>query len=64
MEKETRISIAAENFVERFGDDAPTEALKRAEELRQAGNADSAATWMRIYDVVKVLVERGGKVPH
>lgn len=64
MTKDLRISDAAKNFVERFGDDAPTEAKKRVEELRCAGNADSAATWMQIYEEVRVLVERGGNTPH
>jgi len=64
MTKDSRITVAAKNFVERFGDDAPAEAKRRAEELRRAGNADSAVTWTQIYEEVKVLVERGGKTAH
>lgn len=56
MTGNTRISAAAKNFVERFGDDAPAEAKRRAQELRFAGNAASATTWMQIYEEVKVLV--------
>ena len=64
MTRDSRISVAAKNFVGRFGDDAPVEAKKRAEELRRTGNVDSAATWMQIYEEVKILVERDGKAAH
>jgi hypothetical protein len=64
MTRDSRIFDAAKNFVERFGDDAPAEAKRRAEELRRAGNVDSAATWMQIFEEVKVLVDRGGRTPH
>ncbi len=64
MTRDSRIFDAAKNFVERFGDDAPAEAKRRAEELRRAGNAASAATWMQIYEEVRVLVERDGNTPH
>jgi len=64
MTRDSRIFDAAKNFVERFGDDAPAEAKRRAEELRRAGNVASAATWMQIYEEVRVLVERGGHTPH
>jgi len=63
MTRDSRIFDAAKNFVERFGDDAPAEAKRRAEELRRAGNVASAATWMQIYEEVRVLVERGGHTP-
>lgn len=56
---DSRITAAARNFVERFGDEAPAEAKRRAEELRSAGNDATAATWVKIYEEVKVLVERG-----
>lgn len=56
MTSNTRITAAAKNFVERFGDDAPAEAKRRAQELRFAGNVASATTWMQIYEEVKVLV--------
>lgn len=64
MTRDSRISVAAKNFVERFGDDAPAEAKRRAEELQRAGNVESAATWMQIYEEVKVMVERSGKTAH
>lgn len=64
MTKDLRISEAANNFFERFGDDAPAEAKKRVDELHRAGNTDSAATWIQIYEEVRILVERGGKSPH
>jgi len=64
MTRDTKISVAAKNFVERFGDDAPAEAKRRAEELRQAGNVDSAVTWTQIYEEVRILVERGSKTAH
>ncbi len=61
---DSRITAAARNFVERFGKQAPAEAKRRIDELRSAGNADSAATWMQIYEEVKALVESGGAPPH
>jgi hypothetical protein len=64
MTRDSRISVAAKNFIERFGDDAPAEAKKRVEELRSAGNVASAATWMQIYEEVKVLVERSDTTAH
>ena len=64
LTKDPRISVAAKNFIERFGGDAPAEAKKRVEELRHAGNVESAATWMQIYEEVKILVERNGKTAH
>jgi hypothetical protein len=64
MTQNSKLSVAAKNFVERFGDDAPAEAKRRAEELRRSGNTDSATTWMQIYEEVKVLVERGSTTTH
>ncbi len=59
MTKDTKISQAARNFVDRFGKDAPAEAKKRANELREAGNSEGHNTWMLIYEQVKFLVEDG-----
>ncbi len=59
MTKDTKSSQAARNFVDRFGKDAPAEAKKRANELREAGNAAGHNTWMLIYEQVKFLVEGG-----
>lgn len=64
MTRDSRISVAAKNFVERFGVDAPAEAKKRAEELQCTGNTESAATWMQIYEEVKILVARHGNTAH
>ncbi len=52
-----KIFPAAKKFVERFGQEAPTEASRRAAELRDVGNADGWATWERMYQEVKALVE-------
>ncbi len=59
MTKDTKIPQAARNFVDRFGNDAPAEAKQRANELREAGNAEGHDTWMLIYEQVKRLVEDG-----
>lgn len=53
------MSVVAKNFADRFGADAPAEARKRAEELREAGNTHGHAAWMLIYEAVKGLVEDG-----
>ncbi|HEX9701431.1 MAG TPA: hypothetical protein VGA19_01170 [Rhodospirillales bacterium] len=64
MDKDTKIPLAAKNFVERFGKDAPAEAKKRADELMKAGNASGYATWMEIYAHVKVMVDGKDKTVH
>ncbi len=61
MTKDTKIPQAARNFVDRFGKDAPAEAKQRANELREAGNAEGHNTWMLIYEQVKRLVEYGSE---
>ncbi|MFQ5763322.1 MAG: hypothetical protein ACE5GT_00185 [Rhodospirillales bacterium] len=57
MTEHAKIFPAAKKFVERVGQEAPTEASRRAAELRDVGNADGAATWEMIYQEVKALVE-------
>ena len=59
MTKDMKIPQAARNFVDRFGKDAPAQAKQRANELREAGNAEGHNTWMLIYEQVKRLVEDG-----
>lgn len=61
MIEPAKIPIAARNFVERFGENAPAEAQRRAREMRLFGKAESYDTWMLIYEQVKVLVEGGSK---
>lgn len=56
MTEHAKIFPAAKKFVERFGKDALTEARKRAIELENAGRADGSATWVLIYQEVKVLM--------
>ncbi len=63
MTKDTKIPQAARNFVDRFGTDAPAEAKQRANELKEAGNAEGHNTWMLIYEQVKRLVEDGVERP-
>ena len=64
MTKDSKISLAAKNFFERFGKDAPAEAKRRAEELQRAGNASGLATWVQIYEEVKVLADGKDKTKH
>jgi len=61
--KDTNIPQVARNVIDRFGKDAPVEARQRANELRQAGNAEGHDTWMQIYEQVKCLVEDGIEAP-
>ncbi len=57
MTKDVKIPQVAQNFIGRFGKDAPAEAKQRANELQEAENAESYKTWMLIYEQVKRLVE-------
>ena len=63
MTQDQNIPLAARNFVQRFGKTAPEEAKKRAEELLAAGNQTSHATWMMIYEEVKVLLSGANDNP-
>ncbi len=55
---------AANVMIKRYGDDAATEAAKRADELFDQGDVDGCATWRRIMEAVEGLlaVEPEGKV--
>ncbi len=57
MIKNANIPVAAKNFIERFGEDAPAEAKRRAQEMHIFGKANGYATWMLIYEEVKALLE-------
>jgi len=59
MSENEKIRIAAKNFVERFGSDAPAEAKRRAQEMHIFGKADGYATWMLIFEQVKFMVGDG-----
>lgn len=52
-----KTSIAAKNFFERFGNDAPAQAKRRAQEMRIFGKTKGYATWMMILEEVKALVD-------
>lgn len=56
MIKTSSLTTAAINFVERFGQDAPEEAQRRATEMKLFGKRDGYITWMRIYEEVKNIV--------
>ncbi len=59
MTENEKTWMAARNFVERFGDDAPAEAKRRAQEMHIFGKAEGYATWMKILEQVKVLLNDG-----
>ena len=61
MIETTKIPLAARNFVERFGENAPEEARRRARERKLFGKAEGYDTWMLIYEQVKILVEGESK---
>lgn len=48
--------IAAKNFFKRFGNNAPAEAKRRAQEMHLFGKAKGYATWMLILEEVKAMV--------
>ena len=51
-------------MIKRYGEDAATEAVMRADELLAEGDADGYAVWKRIIQAVEGLagMEPGGKV--
>ena len=59
MTKDVKIPQVAQNFIGRFGKNAPFEAKRRANELQEAGNAEGHHTWMLIYEQIKRL-NKGG----
>lgn len=61
MINETEIRLTAEQFVERFGNDAPRQATIRANELRAAGHVEESEIWMSIFSEVKSLLDEGQK---
>ena len=56
---------AAKRFVERFGADAPRQALLRAQELRAAGDEEGCAMWELIRAKAAFFLEdSAGKSRH
>ncbi|NQV84855.1 MAG: hypothetical protein HQ494_13670 [Rhodospirillales bacterium] len=51
-----KASVAARNFLKRFGTNAPAEAKRRAQEMQLFGRAEGYATWMLILEEVKALL--------
>jgi len=56
-----KLNIAAKNFVERFGRDAPHQAKRRAQEMQIFRKADNYALWMMIYEKAKELLGENTK---
>lgn len=48
---------AAEQFIERFGDNASREAARRAQELSAHGDSDGAAMWTEIARIAQSLLQ-------
>ncbi len=63
MISDREIWQAAGAMIKRFGEDAATEAAKRADEMLIEGDAEGCAIWRRIVGAVKGLlaVEPTGK---
>ena len=61
MTDQTGIRLTAEQFVERFGKDAPRQAKIRANELRAAGHVEEYDIWVSIFTEVKSLLDEGPK---
>ncbi len=62
MTDETESRLTVEQFVERFGIDAPRHAKIRANELRAAGHIEEFDIWMSICSKVKSLLDVGPKM--
>ncbi len=64
MISDREIWQAAGAMVKRYGEDAATEAAKRADELFDEGDVDGCAIWRRITEAIKGLsaMEPSGKV--
>ena len=64
MISDREIWQAAGAMIKRFGEDAATEAAKRADELLDKGDTDGCAVWRRIMLAVEGLsgMEPSGKV--
>ncbi len=59
MTENEKTLTAARNFIERFGKNAPAEAVRRAQEMHIFGKAEGYATWMKILEQVKILLGDG-----
>tara|TARA_B100000315_G_scaffold219315_1_gene221169 strand:- start:39 stop:320 length:282 start_codon:yes stop_codon:yes gene_type:complete len=54
-----KASIAARKFVKRFGNNAPAEAKRRAQEMQLFGRAKGYAAWKSILEEVEALINGG-----
>jgi len=52
------IYAAATLMIKRFGNDAPSEAARRAEALAAAGDLDGRAAWLRIMKAAEALLRQ------
>ena len=52
------IYAAATLMIKRFGNDAPSEAARRAEALGAAGDPDGRAAWLRIMKAAEALLRQ------
>jgi hypothetical protein len=59
-DKDKEIQLAAERFIARYGDEAPAQARRRANELAEAGHSASAAEWERIAALAEGLLAAPG----
>lgn len=50
------IYSAAENWVDRYGDNALEQAKQRLDELEEYGERDAHSLWVEIYDEVHSLI--------
>lgn len=64
MSGKEHIWQAAQNMIDRFGDDALRQVDKRAEELREHQEWDAHKLWLEIRKAVEELLERskGGDI--
>ncbi|MBC8339070.1 MAG: hypothetical protein H8E39_10310 [Alphaproteobacteria bacterium] len=57
VEPDAKITAAARNFLERYGEDAPAQAKRRAQEMHLFGRAKGYATWMQILKEINSLLD-------
>jgi len=63
MSDDEEIRVAAENFIERYGSDAPRQAEIRAKELLSAGSKDGHDRWLSIAEKARSLLDDQRKTP-
>ena len=54
---ETKVLSAAENMIERYGEDAPLQIEQRIAELKAQGETDALELWRLVREAVELLLQ-------